>query len=330
MATHDRSQAPGKRNRTATILFASALAAAALATTSQTAAADGDGGTYTRGPAGKDPAAIQLERENAAVAAGPLSFGAEPLQAVEAAAAKAAPAAGCPVTAAEATALTLAPTWPEVASGSTEPPSPMTLSRFDNQASLYDPEGRPGLFFNPGIGMWQLDSAGLGADNTAFSAIDAVTAADKMAPYIVNKYCAGINGGSAPAAARATAWRDWHACDEGACEDTYTRALAGVTPVAGVGRYGGAVPTTCTYKGAQYPCLFVDPAKAQGANWWAQPGGGRAPVPAPFHAFTYESGGTTFEVRYWLPEHSGAPTPVSVSRQFGTDARAELRWENAI
>lgn len=292
-----------------------------------TAFAAGDDGTKSGGGR-ENPRAIELTRQNAWVKAGPLQFGTEPLEAVQQAATDAAPGAGCEINAESATALTLAPTWPEV-SPEGEPPSPMTLSRYDNQASLGDPEGRAeGLFFNPGVGMWQLDSAGLGNEHTAGTAIDSASAAKEMATYITGKYCDAVNAGSSEADARAKAWGDWHACDEGACEDTYNRALEGVTPVPEVKRHGGAEPRKCTFEGAEYDCLFVDPAKAQGANWWAKPDGGPAPVPSPFYVFTYEESGSTFEVRYWLAEDSGASGDVSASRKFGVNARDELTWAN--
>lgn len=310
-----------------TALTVTAVAAALIATPQlASAVGDDDNPIRTGGPAGKDPAAAQLERDNAAVAAGPLSFGAEPLAAVKAAAKTAAADASCDVSAKEATALTLAPTWPEVAAGSTDAPSPMTLSRYDNQDSLYDPKGREGLFFNPGVGMWQLDSAGLGAKDTAATAIDSTAAAKKMAPYMVNKYCDSLDGGASKANARAHAWTDWHACDNGDCEDTFTRALEEVKAVDGVKRHGGASARDCTYEGSKYDCLFVDPGKAQGADWWAQPGGGQSPVPKPFYVFTFERDSKTYEVRYWLSADSDASADVSVSRQLGTDARSELFW----
>jgi hypothetical protein len=255
-----------------------------------------------------------------------LQFGAEPLEYVRTAAAQAASNAACAITPEAATALTIAMTWPEVAP-SGEPPSPMTLSRYDIQPTLGDPEGRaPGLWFHPGIGMWQLDSAGLGTDFTAAEAMDAQNAANRMAPFIVGKYCTALNGGATEAAARATAWTDWVACREGACEDTYQRALAGVTPVDGVGKYGGGEVRQCEYAGATYECLFVDAAKAQGATWWSVPSGGRSPVAAPFYVFRLTEGPAVTEVRYWLAADSGAATDIVATRPFGSNARDSLTW----
>lgn len=256
-----------------------------------------------------------------------LQFGAEPLRHVRAAAARAADGARCAVTHEAATAMAIAMTWPEV-SPSGAPPSPMTLSRYDTQQSLDDPQDRaPGLWFHPGIGMWQLDSAGLGTDFTAAEAMDARYAAGRMAPLIVNRYCAALDNGATPAAARARAWTDWVACRDGACENTYRRALGGIAEVDGIDRLGGAEARRCWYRGAAHDCVFVDPAQAQGSAWWASPSGGRSPVAAPFYVIR-QDGATTTELRYWLSEDSGAWSDVEVARAFGANARGGLTWRS--
>ncbi|WP_093413582.1 hypothetical protein [Saccharopolyspora flava] len=299
----------------------------AAATTAPLAHAAGGDGTISGG-GGPNPRAEQMSRDRGWVAPlAELHFGAEPYAAVESAATDAAEAADCGISATAATYLTLSTTWPEV-SPSGQSPSPMTLSRYDDQTSLADPEQRAeGLFFNPGVGIWQLDSAGLGAEETAATAIDSTTAAATMASHMVGKYCSAINAGNGEAQARASAWADWHACDSGACEDVYQRLAAdGVTQDDGVGRYGGAEMRTCTFEGAEYDCLRVDPAAAQGEDAWTSPDYGPAPVPAPFYAFTYTEDGVDYEVRYWLKSDSGADTDVSASRELGVDARSKLSW----
>ncbi|WP_433869877.1 hypothetical protein [Saccharopolyspora sp. CA-218241] len=288
-------------------------------------AAGGDG--VRSGGGGDNPTAERLTRERAWVQAGPLRFGAEPLAAVESAATAAAADATCSISATTATHLLLAPTWPEVAPSGAAP-SPMTLSRYDDQPALADPEQRsPGLFFNPGVGMWQLDSAGLGADVTAATAIDAGSAAREVAPGIVAAYCTALSAGRGAAEARATAWRPWHACDDGACEDVFARlGSEGVTTDRATSRHGGAEPRRCTYQGTAYDCLYVDPAAAEGEDAWTFPGYGPAPVADPFYAFRHAEGGVAYEVRYWLSADSGAGTDVSASRRLGVNARTALTW----
>ncbi|GAA3355232.1 hypothetical protein [Saccharopolyspora gregorii] len=269
------------------------------------------------------PDEVRLKHERAWVDPGPLEFGAEPHAAVRAAAADAAAGADCAVDVDTAARLVLAPTWPEVAA-SGGAPAPMTLSRYDDGTALADPgRSSPGIFFSPGVGAWQLDSAGLGADATAAAAIDTGTAARTVAPHVVRKYCAELGDDSSPAAARAAAWSSWYACDEGACEDVYQRLLAaGVVEDTTVGMHGGAAPRRCRYAGAVHDCAFVDPAAAQGDEAWRVPGYGPAPVPDPFYVFT--RGG--HEVRYWLAADTGARGDVSASRALGSDARESLRW----
>jgi hypothetical protein len=321
---------PGRRCRfvmLATVVsFAIGVADFTVGLGAPGALAAGDDGVISGG-GGVNPEEIRLKRERAWVRAAPLKFGAEPYAAVLSAAKETASSAKCSVSAEGATFLTLAPTWPEVA-GSGAAPAPMTLSRYDDQTSLADPKQRAdGLFFNPGVGAWQLDSAGLGSKDTAATAIDSVSAAKKMVPYMVGKYCDAVNGGSAAESARAAAWKDWHACDSGACEDVYKRLESGqVTQDSNVTRYGGASPRKCTFEGATYDCLFVDPSAAQGEDAWRAPDFGPAPLPAPFYVFTYSQSGKNYEVRYWLKGDSGADGDVSASREFGVDARSKLSW----
>lgn len=254
-----------------------------------------------------------------------LQFGSEPLEHVRLAASDAADNAECAVTHESASAMVLAMTWPEVAP-SGAPPSPMTLSRWDDQPALGDPLDRaPGLWFHPGIGMWQLDSAGLGTHLTAAEAMDTRLVAGWIAPYIVTRYCASWVAGTSTADARSYAWRAWHACRSGACEDTYHRALGSVTAVDDVGRLGGADARTCWFQGAAHDCTFVDPAAAQGSAWWARESAGRSPVTAPFYSLKL-GGEPETELRYWLAADSGAQTDVTARRQFGIDARDGLRW----
>ncbi|GAB3710018.1 hypothetical protein [Nocardiopsis oceani] len=310
------------------------VTAAVLAASPQAALADGDPVEFTPTPAGTpaeraaaDQDVLEAKLANAEVPPGQLTFGSEPLAAAESAAESAADGASCAISADEATALALAPVWPEVSAGTPDTPSPMTLSRYDNQDGLYDPEGRDGLFFNPGVGLWQMDSAGLGTDNTAGEAIDSAWVSDLVVPYIVDRYCTALNGGAEAPAARADAWTDWNACSDGACDDVYWRALNdGIEADPGVGRHGGAEPRTCEYGGSSHDCLFVDVADAQGADWWTDPGSGQSPVPHPFYVLRDDSGDGTQEVRVWLAEDSGHGVDVSVTRAFGDDARDALTW----
>lgn len=279
----------------------------------------------------EDQLALEAKLANAAIPPGQLTFGAEALAAAEGAATDAAANASCHVTPQQATALALAPVWPEVIAGSMATPSPMTLSRYDGQDGLYDPARRAGLFFNPGVGLWQMDSAGLGTNNTAGEAIDSHWVSAVVVPYIVGKYCTALNRGSDAPTARATAWRDWNACAKGACDTAFWRAMNnGITADPSVDRYGGASPRTCEYQGVTHDCLFVDVAAAQGATWWANPSSGRSPVPHPFYVLRTGAGGYSQEVRVWLAEDSGHGVHVAVTRPFGGNARTSLTWTDGV
>lgn len=324
---------PGRLRRVTAVLAAAALAATlpqsahAAGTPSDAPATAGPDASAPADRATEDRLAEEASLENAAIPPGPLTFGAEALSAVEDAAADAAGSASCGISAEEATALSVAPIWPEIVTGEMATPSPMTLSRFDNQEGLYDPAGRDGLFFNPGVGLWQMDSAGFGSNNTAGEAIDSHWVSGVVVPYIVDKYCDALNGGSDAPTARASSWSDWNACSEGECDDAYWRAINdGITADPDVDRYGGAQPRTCEFEGGTYDCLFVDIANVQGADWWTNPDSGRSPLPHPFYVLRDDSGDTTQEVRVWLADDSGHGTDVTVTRPFGGDARDSLTW----
>ena len=261
-----------------------------------------------------------------AAAADTLHFGAEPLADVTAAAEDAAAHASCDIDTRYAVALSIAMTWPETAPDGSAP-SPMTLSRYDTQPGLGDPQGRAeGLWFHPGVGMWQLDSAGLGTNFTALSAMDTSTAAPAMVSHVVNRFCERILAGDSAPAARAAAWRPWHACDAGSCDTIFWRVHNnGVTTVDDVNRYGGGELRECLLAGIIQDCLYVDPAKAQGADWWASPDGGRSPLAAPFYVFRQDRNGTPTEIRFWLANDTGT-VDLYAARELGTDARTGLTW----
>ena len=81
----------------------------------------------------------------------------------------------CGLTTNKLAALMLAPTYPETGAPASRAPSPMTLSRWDNQAGLHSfrtVAGQRKAFWHPGVGLWQFDSAGLGAPFSAAQRIN--------------------------------------------------------------------------------------------------------------------------------------------------------------
>jgi hypothetical protein len=134
----------------------------------------------------------------------------------------------------ELATLMIAPPYPETGAGSSYAPSPMTLSRSDDQDGLHSFENRSSYqdaFWHPGVGMWQLDSAGLGAWMPANDRISSWSSANKIGQHIADKYCQARNWGWSKAAARDWAWKDWHACGSGICEtffqDHYSAGWSG-------------------------------------------------------------------------------------------------------
>lgn len=237
----------------------------------------------------------------------------------------------CSISDAGLAALVFSVTWPETGAG-TGPPSPMTLSRYDTQAGLFY-GGNPNTayqraFFHPGVGMWQFDSAGLGAPRYAGHYISTGGGAPAAAATMAARYCAASGTG---AQRRAAAWQPWHACSSGQCEAIFGQiysngSLVGISGTSSVGRRGGMVERTCARggTGGTFPCFYVDPAVAQGQDWWAAPSAGQSPISDPFYVF--ESNG--HEVRAWLKEDTGYGIDVEAWRPLGQNARSSLSWQS--
>lgn len=258
-------------------------------------------------------------------------YGQGPLDAVRAAAAA---NASCGLTADQLAAIMMTPTYPET--GGTVP-SPMTLSRYDDNAALYafGTRSTPYIraFWSPGVGMWQFDSAG-GWNLTAASAIDAVSSAQQAASTIAYRWCNAPSSKTVDAPTRRQyAWGPWYACAVGTtCESIYNSLLVNGTltasAVAGVDRYGGMVQRSCDVAGlgTGLTCWYVDPARAQGSNGWTQwpyvAGSGSTPLTAPF--YDIEANGR--EYRYWISADTGYDADVVASKPVTADARTSLSW----
>ena len=238
-------------------------------------------------------------------------------------------------------AAMLAPSWPETGAPDTLAPSPMTLSRWDNQSALYafGDAGTPyrRAFWHPGVGLWQFDSAGLGAPYTASQRADIRVMATAMASTISARYCSARNDGKTVGESLAFAWTPWHGCGSGRCATIFVTIYEAGTGLRNVVRdrtvsnTGGVVQRTCRGPGASgsFACWRVDPAKAEGYGAgsiaWADPaygGSATAPLTAPF--YTYAAGG--YEYRHWLRADTGYSSGVWARRQLGQNARTSLQW----
>lgn len=248
----------------------------------------------------------------------------------------------------ELTALVMAPIFKEVSMGETpeQAPSPMTMSRWDEWTGRWSGSNNLhanyGLYafrdphtpykrayWTPGIGIFQYDSAGVGAPFTADQLVDVQQVAGHVAAGMAQRYCAA--GGDA-AARRAAAWAPWKALGGIAkSEALYAEMMAPGRPpfsniglVEGIERTGGMRTTTCLLGGAEVTCHRIDPAAAQGANWWATSeidGGpvaeGQAPLTAPFYVVVRNG----YEERHWLAADTGYDVDISARRLLGQNAR---------
>lgn len=258
------------------------------------------------------------------------AFGDDPLTDVLAAAAA---HQDCGLNRDQLSAAMLAPSWPETGAPANLSPSPMTLSRYDDAPGLWAFAGRsyPRAFWHPGVGLWQFDSAGLGAPFTASQRIDTRVIADEMARVISSRYCTATGTG---AQRLAYAWTPWHACTggDGRCllifaeiYDGNSRTLRNLDRIASVLSTGGMQQRTCRGGGVAgtFTCWRVDPSLAQGYNGFAQPGySSRTPITAPF--YVYQAGGR--EYRHWLRADTGYATGVWATRPIGQNARTSLAW----
>ncbi|MGH9112108.1 MAG: hypothetical protein ACRDZN_07420 [Acidimicrobiales bacterium] len=255
----------------------------------------------------------------------------------------------CAITDNDLTAMVMAPVFKEVSMAETPDavPSPMTLSRYDEWTGVrsgssnlnanyglyafWDPYGTPykRAYWAPGIGVFQYDPAGVGAPFTAAELINVEFIAKDVAAGMAGRYCAA---GGDNARRRAAAWQPWGALGGIAKSEALFHEMVGLNIVPfsriglvdGVDNTGGMVRRDCLIGGKPIACWYVDPARAQGANWWARvdPGGGavgsgEAPLSAPF--YVVKRGG--LEERHWMAEDTGYPIDLSARRRLGQNAR---------
>lgn len=309
------------------------------------------------GPEAADGAPADGATAGAARATTQRYFGRAPWAAIEAAAA--ATPRTCTVSDDGLTALAVSPVFKE-SSAATSPstvPSPMTLSRYDEWSGTLGTDNNRdanyGLyafrdpstpykraFWHPGIGIWQYDTAGVGAPFTAIERMDvAVTAAD-VAAGMASRYCnpsASLIGHSAPFSGqerRYAAWSPWgYPCT--LCEAQF-QALVSTTPhfasltlVDGISTTGGAQRRTCTLLGVAgtVTCWYIDPRPGviQGATGWAQiaplDGGSPTVAPTPLAAPFYVVDRGATEERHWLRADTGYGIDITGSRVVGKNDR---------
>lgn len=243
--------------------------------------------------------------------------------------------------------MMLAVTWSETGAWTTTP-SPMTLSRWDTDRDLFpnsDPNTPyPRAFWHPGIGLWQLDSAGLGAGLGAHQRIATDSAAKVVAQEIASRYVNCKRSGKNDQTCRSEAWKPWYACTKSTygsstldCEEAFqyhynasNDSIIDISLDTTVTRNGGMTKTTCEYlldPGYLFDCWRVNPSNAQGdKSWTTNPNGSKsgstwtmAPLTYPF----YVASNSANEERYWTGSYSKDWYAV---RQLGKNARSGLFW----
>ncbi len=274
----------------------------------------------------------------------------------------------------ELQAMMVAPVFKESSGGTSasSAPAPMTLSRYDEWSGTkagdtnvnanyglyafrdpYTPYKR--AFWHPGIGIWQYDSAGVGAPFTAAERMDTASVSTDVASGMRDAWCdpsAWINHGApyTDAERRAAAWAPWWYTDNGGCP-LCEQAYADMTPNAStrfsnitlvpMAAAGGAVLHSCTLTGfaGTFPCWYIDPSRAEGASWWASltplDGGSPTVQPTPIADPFYVIKRAGLEQRYWLRADTGYTVDLSGTRVLGKNARPKtnqsgsgVSWSN--
>ncbi len=233
--------------------------------------------------------------------------------------------ARCGLTRDRLAAIVLAPTFPETGAPVSRAPSPMTLSRWDNQSALYafGDASTPyeEAFWHPGIGQWQFDEAG-GWAMTAAERIDSRASALRAADVMATRWCANPT--------LSYVWAPWYGCGGGVCQAIYDDLYDGTSlqhlATEAVGRLGGMEGRSCRIDGAtDVACWYIDPAAAEGYGGFATPAFGPSPISAPF--YVWESGGE--ELRHWSPEDTAYPLGITAHLEQGRNSRTHLTWEHA-
>jgi|GEM_PF-627770 len=244
-------------------------------------------------------------------------------------------------------AIILSVTWPEVTGNNrTLTPSPMTVGRADTGHSrLYpfqntSPNGPYArAFWNTGIGVFQIDSTGLGSNVAFHNRVLTNTASQVVAASIASRY---RSASGTAAQKRRAAWSQWYACGSNAvnCESHYNAIYSSSNDIISlsrdntVARGGGMVSRTCyntSNPNNTWPCYKWNANQAQGytGSWRYAPLNGSSsllPVPLPFYTYSSTAGGNTVEYRHWLTADTGYSTSLYGSRLFGTNARNSVNW----
>jgi hypothetical protein len=236
--------------------------------------------------------------------------------------------------------LMVAPTYYESGNSTTAAPSPMAHGRGDNQSSLYQSSGSTGNFWHPGIGLWQMDSAGVGRPWASYQRIDTAVAAAPVAREIASNYCGTINASNSnQAAARRAAWgcnpsntvcNVWFGCENLQCENVYNDVFVpgpdggsySVSKDSSIGARGGLELRQCRIglSTSTQNCWFINEDAAQGnTSSWNRSAPGNPDVESYYSWRTLSN-----EWReQWSTLH---PNSTHQLRSFQDNARGNITW----
>ena len=247
----------------------------------------------------------------------------------------------------------LAPVFKESSAATTPStaPSPMTLSRYDEWTGTFgtgnNQDANYGLYafrnpntayqrayWHPGIGIWQYDSAGLGAPLTTVEAMD--VAGRRRPTWRADHVDALLRTATgSDQDRRYAAWRDWgFPCtlcqgffDEMIGTDPELRQPQPGRRASGRSAAPCSAPASLAGVAGTTPCWYVEPRVGviQGATAWAtlSPDGGSGPTvaPAPLsHPFYVVDRGAT-EERHWMRVDTGYGIDIRAARTIGKNAR---------
>ncbi len=238
--------------------------------------------------------------------------------------------------------------WNEATDTDAQVPSPMTLSRYDTEQGLWWQGSQQNvnsnyrrIFWNPGVGIWQLDDAGMGGP-LADGRFEAERSVAEAMDHIRIQLCNGDNPYRTP---DGTDWI-WDACSSGDCQTDYQEIFNGDSnPLShfdgtfSVQNFGGSDEHQCYVQGLPpnetWPCLYVRPGQAQGFTGWTNdPKGEDDPFPRPlsnsFYVFrSFNSNGDPVETRYYMKQDTPLGHSVMVRRQIPNNSRTSLNWFNS-
>ncbi|MDJ0770727.1 MAG: hypothetical protein QNJ12_18180 [Ilumatobacter sp.] len=189
------------------------------------------------------------------------------------------------------------PVW-EIAGGSSSTSSsPMTLSRWDGWSSsknrpLYSHTEYPSYkraHWNPGVGLWQLDTWAATLHLNHGQRANARTGGLEVARYLRDGYCSGTS------TLKSRLNGNWFGCRTDKCYNTYLSMYNSsndslrVNKTSGSQYDGGVTNRSCRWgSGSSWTCYYYNTNAYEGYMDVTDPNGdgARTPLAAPFLSFT--------------------------------------------